>query len=34
MLANQLRDMRLRKKLDGIGVHDYLTTKRGLGYLV
>lgn len=25
---------RLRKKLDGIGVHDYLTTKRGLGYLV
>jgi len=25
---------RLRKKLDGIGVRDYLTTKRGLGYLV
>ena len=25
---------RLRKKLDGIGVHDYLVTKRGQGYLV
>ena len=25
---------RLRKKLDGIGVHDYLATKRGQGYLV
>lgn len=25
---------RLRKKLEGIGVHDYLITKRGQGYLV
>jgi DNA-binding response OmpR family regulator len=25
---------RLRKKLDGIGVHDYLITRRGQGYLV
>lgn len=25
---------RLRKKLDGIGIHDYLITKRGQGYLV
>lgn len=25
---------RLRKKLEGIGVYDYLITKRGLGYMV
>ena len=25
---------RLRKKLEGIGVHDYIKTKKGIGYLV
>lgn len=25
---------RLRKKLESIGVHDYITTKKGIGYLI
>ncbi len=25
---------RLRKKLEGIGVHDYIVTKKGIGYLI
>lgn len=25
---------RLRKKLEGIGVHNYITTKKGIGYLI
>lgn len=25
---------RLRKKLEGIGVNDYITTKKGIGYLI
>ena len=25
---------RLRKKLDGLGLHNYIVTKKGLGYLV